>query len=66
MTINKREGQSPKRIDIYLSQLVFTHGQSYVALSRATSPGSLKILMGIDEHNSHYHTIFFLRIYCTK
>lgn len=49
MTINKSQGQSLKKIGIYLPQPVFTHGQLYVALSRATSPDSVKILI-IDDH----------------
>ncbi|XP_076951543.1 uncharacterized protein LOC143624937 [Bidens hawaiensis] len=49
MTINKSQGQSLDKIGIYLSQPVFGHGQLYVALSRATTPHSLKIL--IVPHN---------------
>ncbi|GJT11589.1 DNA helicase [Tanacetum coccineum] len=45
MTINKSQGQSLERIGIFLPQPVFAHGQLYVALSRATSPGGLKILI---------------------
>jgi ATP-dependent DNA helicase PIF1 len=36
MTINKAQGQTMKTVGIYLHEHVFTHGQLYVALSRAT------------------------------
>jgi len=36
MTINKAQGQTMKIIGIYLLEPVFTYGQLYVALSRAT------------------------------
>jgi hypothetical protein len=37
MTINKTQGQTMGTVDIYLLEPVFTHGQLYVAFSRATS-----------------------------
>lgn len=49
MTINKGQGQSLKRVGVYLSQPVFSHGHLYVALSRATSPTSLKILIETND-----------------
>ncbi|GLT28317.1 hypothetical protein SLA2020_032590 [Shorea laevis] len=49
MTINKSQGQTLKKVGIYLPQPVFTHGQLYVALSRVQERSSLKIL--IDNNN---------------
>ena len=41
MTINKSQGQTFDRVGIYLKNLVFTHGQLYVAFSRARSFGDI-------------------------
>ncbi|XP_061367498.1 uncharacterized protein LOC133310564 [Gastrolobium bilobum] len=49
MTINKSQGQSLSHVAIYLPKPVFTHGQLYVALSRAKSMHGLKILI-LDEN----------------
>ena len=45
LTINKSQGQSVERVGIDLRSQVFSHGQLYVALSRATSPNRIKILL---------------------
>ncbi|XP_071738844.1 uncharacterized protein [Rutidosis leptorrhynchoides] len=49
MTINKSQGQSFNQIGVYLPKPFFGHGQLYVALSRATSPDGLKLLIKKQE-----------------
>ena len=43
MTINKAQGQSFKRVGIYLPKPVFSHGQLYVALFRFGVPSKTKL-----------------------
>ena len=45
MTINKAQGQTLDFVGIYLPQPVFCHGQLYVALSRAKTSASVKVLI---------------------
>ena len=45
MTINKAQGQSVHHVGLYLPQPVFSHGQLYVALSRATKKSNVKVLI---------------------
>jgi hypothetical protein len=44
MTINKAQGQTIPIVGVYLPEPVFSHGQLYVALSRATAKNNIKIL----------------------
>lgn len=43
LTINKAQGQTFDRVGLYLPQPVFSHGQLYVAMSRARSFENLKV-----------------------
>jgi ATP-dependent exoDNAse (exonuclease V) alpha subunit len=44
MTINKAQGKTIPIVGVYLPEPVFSHGQLYVALSRATAKSNIKIL----------------------
>jgi ATP-dependent DNA helicase PIF1 len=45
MTVNKAHGQTIPNVGVYLPEPVFSHGQLYVALSRATARSDIKILV---------------------
>ncbi|CAH9081579.1 unnamed protein product [Cuscuta epithymum] len=49
MTINKSQGQTLDFVGIYLKEPVFSHGQLYVAMSRAKNADSIKIVICPDE-----------------
>uniref|UniRef100_A0A914ZC47 ATP-dependent DNA helicase n=1 Tax=Panagrolaimus superbus TaxID=310955 RepID=A0A914ZC47_9BILA len=45
MTINKSQGQSMERVGVVLNHECFSHGQLYVAFSRARSMEGLKVVL---------------------
>ncbi|WVZ85979.1 hypothetical protein U9M48_032832 [Paspalum notatum var. saurae] len=49
MTINKAQGQTIPHTGVYLPEPVFSHGQLYVALSRATARSNIKVLAAPDD-----------------
>ena len=51
MTINKAQGQTIPIVGVYLADPIFSHGQLYVALSRATAKRNIKILAIKDNDN---------------
>ena len=49
MTLNKSQGQSVQHVGLDLRKPVFSHGQLYVALSRATSSTQIRTLLPPDN-----------------
>nr|XP_016481825.1 PREDICTED: ATP-dependent DNA helicase pif1-like [Nicotiana tabacum]XP_016481826.1 PREDICTED: ATP-dependent DNA helicase pif1-like [Nicotiana tabacum]XP_016481827.1 PREDICTED: ATP-dependent DNA helicase pif1-like [Nicotiana tabacum]XP_016481828.1 PREDICTED: ATP-dependent DNA helicase pif1-like [Nicotiana tabacum]XP_016481829.1 PREDICTED: ATP-dependent DNA helicase pif1-like [Nicotiana tabacum]XP_016481830.1 PREDICTED: ATP-dependent DNA helicase pif1-like [Nicotiana tabacum]XP_016481831.1 PR len=63
MTINKAQGQTLDFVGIYLREPIFSHGQLYVALSRAKSSNCVKILIrpstaGSTDDHSTYNVVY--------
>jgi hypothetical protein len=54
-TINKSQGQTLNRVGLYLEQTVFSHGQIYVALSRATCQRNVKVCIPRNRFGHGYH-----------
>jgi len=52
LSINKAQGQSARYVGAYLRAPVFSHGQLYVALSRATCSRNVKILLPPDAQDA--------------
>ena len=48
MTANRAQGQGFSTVGIYLKQDMFSHGQLYVGLSRATNPRNVTIFKPKD------------------
>ena len=61
MTINKAQGQTIPNVGVYLPDPVFSHGQLYVALSRATSRSNIKILAALEKKDDSESTRTFTK-----
>lgn len=67
LTINKSQGQTIKKVDLYLPKSIFTHGQLYVAVSRTTSKFRLKILLYEKSHKKEViQEMWFTKKYCAR
>jgi len=63
LTINKAQGQSVRYVGIDLRKPVFTHGQLYVALSRATSHKHVKIVLPSATSENRLRNVVYLEIF---
>ena len=54
ITINKSQGQSLLRVGVHLPTPVFSHGQLYVALSRAGSSSDIRVLVADGEDQGFF------------
>ncbi len=63
MTINQSQGQTLRRVGIFLPQGVFAHGQLYVALSRVRNPHDLFVFTGDHPlQNIAYEEVLISRL----
>ena len=51
LTINKVQGQTLKRVGVWLEHPVFSHGQLYTAASRITDPNEIMFFVSQDEQD---------------
>ncbi|RXK41840.1 hypothetical protein M231_00839 [Tremella mesenterica] len=58
MSINKAQGQSLNHAGLDLTKPVFSHGQLYVGLSRATRPDLVKVLLPEGHHGVSPNVVY--------
>jgi ATP-dependent exoDNAse (exonuclease V) alpha subunit len=63
MTINKAQGQSVRHVGLDLREPVFSHGQLYVALSRATSSQRIKILLPQEASECRIRNVVYPEVF---
>lgn len=61
ITINKSQGQSFDEVGIYFNKALFSHGQLYVALSRAKN--KQKIFVEKESENDEIQNIVWKEIF---
>ncbi len=50
MTVNKSQGQTLSHVGLHFANDVFSHGQLYVAFSRARAPTNVKVQLPNSVH----------------
>ena len=63
LTINKAQGQTVRYVGIDLREPVFSHGQLYVALSRATSHKRVKILLPDSNTENRIYNVVYEQVF---
>lgn len=56
MTIHKSQGQSLKKVGVYLPNPVFSHGALYVAASRLGNPNDIKFFLPVNLNETYSTT----------
>ena len=56
MTIHKSQGQTLKKVSVWLQEPCFGHGMLYVAASRVGDPDNIKFFIKSPEGQPHYVT----------
>jgi ATP-dependent DNA helicase PIF1 len=63
MTINKSQGQTFKKVGIYLPQPCFSHGQLYVAMSRVGERSGVRILVEQESEVAFTDNVVYEEIF---
>ena len=58
LTINNAQGQSFEKIGIYLPINVFSHGQLYVAFSRATQQSNVTVQLNTCQKTTTFNCVY--------
>ena len=56
LTINKAQGQSLRRVGVFLNEACFAHGQLYVTCSRVGTPDDLRFVLRRDAASGRFLT----------
>ena len=63
LTINKAQGQTVRFVGVDLREPIFSHGQLYVALSRATSQKRVKVLLPVTSSTNRLYNVVYPQIF---
>ena len=63
LTINKSQGQTLKKVGIYLKTPLFSHGQLYVALTRGNDLNGIKIFLDPEKKSKKTCNIVYREMF---